>query len=71
MKTGAQTINANENIRSSTGSTVLFCPINGNLLLFEIPPVFFINQNQIMVIVHTELVVDISVGRGQIVGTQE
>jgi uncharacterized protein (DUF779 family) len=56
---------------AATPEAVLFCPINRNLLLFEIPPVFFINQNQIMVIVHTELVVDISVGRGQIVGTQE
>lgn len=51
--------------------SLLFCPIHGNLLLLEIPPVFFINQNQIEVILHAELVVDVFVGWGQIIRTQE
>jgi len=40
-------------------------------LLLEIPPVFFIHQNQIEVILHAELIVDVSVGWGHIIRAQE
>jgi hypothetical protein len=52
-------------------NSVLFCSIHGNLLLFEISPVFFVNQDQIEVIFHAELIVDVPVGWSQIVRAQE
>jgi len=51
--------------------SILFCSIHGDLLLFEIPPVFFIDQNQVEVILHTELIVYVPVGWSQIIGAQE
>ena len=47
------------------------CSIHSDFLLLEIPSIFLVNQHQIEVVLHTELVVDVSVCGCQIVGTQE
>jgi len=45
--------------------------VYSDFLLLEVPAVFFINEHQIQIVFHTELVVDIAVGRCQFIWAQE
>jgi hypothetical protein len=55
--------------RSTYG--LLFHSVHGDLLLLEIPTVFLINQHQIEIIFHTELVVDVPISRCQVIWAQK
>lgn len=44
-----------------------FLPPEGDLLLFKVSSIFFINKNKIEEIPHRELIIDILIGRGKII----
>lgn len=50
---------------------VLFQSEHCNLLLFEVPPLFLIDQHQVDVVLNAELVVDVSVSGREVVRAEE
>ena len=50
---------------------ILLSPVQGDLLLLEIPPVLLVYQNQIKEILDAEFVVDVAIRRSEVVGAEE